>query len=84
MYPGKGKRKGDRRAQFHVWLNLERSCAMLDQADTSERPKRLLLASDLSARTDRALDRALLLAAEWQAELEDDGRVGASRASLAR
>lgn len=35
----------------------------------SEHPKRLLLATDLSARTDRALDRAVLLAGEWQAEL---------------
>ncbi|MFV3076239.1 universal stress protein [Niveispirillum fermenti] len=33
------------------------------------RPRRLLLATDLSARCDRALDRALLLANEWQAEL---------------
>lgn len=33
------------------------------------RPRRLLLATDLSARCDRALDRALVLADEWQAEL---------------
>lgn len=43
---------------------------MANPADTGERPKRLLLATDLSARTDRALERALLLAAEWEAELD--------------
>lgn len=32
-------------------------------------PNRILLATDLSARCDRALDRAAALAAEWQAEL---------------
>lgn len=32
-------------------------------------PRRLLLATDLSARCDRALDRAAQLAGEWQAEL---------------
>lgn len=32
-------------------------------------PKTILLATDLSARCDRALDRAALLAAEWQARL---------------
>jgi nucleotide-binding universal stress UspA family protein len=32
-------------------------------------PKAILLATDLSARCDRALDRAALLAAEWQARL---------------
>lgn len=32
-------------------------------------PHRLLLATDLSARCDRALDRAAQLAGEWQAEL---------------
>lgn len=32
-------------------------------------PRRLLLATDLSPRCDRALDRAALLAREWQAEL---------------
>lgn len=32
-------------------------------------PERLLLATDLSARSDRALDRAAQLAGEWQAEL---------------
>lgn len=42
---------------------------MVDPVDTGAGPKRLLLATDLSARTDRALDRALLLAAQWQAEL---------------
>jgi len=32
-------------------------------------PRRLLLATDLSARCDRALDRAAQLAGQWQAEL---------------
>ncbi len=32
-------------------------------------PRALLLDSDLSARCDRALDRALLLARQWQARL---------------
>jgi nucleotide-binding universal stress UspA family protein len=32
-------------------------------------PKRLLIATDLSARCDRALDRAVSLAREWQARL---------------
>jgi len=32
-------------------------------------PKAILLATDLSARCDRALDRAALLASEWQAQL---------------
>lgn len=32
-------------------------------------PRHLLLATDLSSRSDRALDRALLLAREWQARL---------------
>jgi nucleotide-binding universal stress UspA family protein len=43
-------------------------------------PKRILLATDLSARCDRAFDRAVLLAASWKAQLvavhvmEDDTR----------
>lgn len=36
---------------------------------TKAPPKRILLATDLSARCDRALDRAGALAAAWQAEL---------------
>ena len=32
-------------------------------------PRRVLLASDLSARCDRALDRAALIAAHWQGPL---------------
>ncbi|HET8698661.1 MAG TPA: universal stress protein [Gammaproteobacteria bacterium] len=32
-------------------------------------PRKILLATDLSARCDRALDRAALLASEWNAEL---------------
>ncbi len=35
----------------------------------STRPRRILLATDLSCRCDRALDRAIRLAAEWNAEL---------------
>lgn len=37
--------------------------------DSGATPHRLLLATDLSARCDRALDRAAQLADEWQAEL---------------
>ena len=37
--------------------------------ETRDIPHRLLLATDLSARCDRALDRAAQLAEEWQAEL---------------
>jgi nucleotide-binding universal stress UspA family protein len=33
------------------------------------RPRKILLATDLSCRCDRALDRAVLLAAQWGAEL---------------
>ncbi len=40
-----------------------------DGAPVAGRPRRLLLATDLSARCDRALDRAALLAREWGAEL---------------
>ena len=32
-------------------------------------PKTILVATDLSARSDRALDRATALAAEWNARL---------------
>src|SRR5688572_2914052 len=35
----------------------------------SGRPKRILLATDLSSRSDRALDRAAALAAHWQSAL---------------
>jgi nucleotide-binding universal stress UspA family protein len=37
--------------------------------DQGTAPRHLLLATDLSARCDRALDRAALLAQEWRAEL---------------
>lgn len=36
---------------------------------TQRLPRKILLATDLSARCDRAFDRAMELAAEWQAEL---------------
>ena len=36
---------------------------------TSTQPRRILLATDLSARCDRALDRAVALAGAWRAEL---------------
>ncbi|MGO4831929.1 universal stress protein, partial [Rhizobiaceae sp. 2RAB30] len=36
---------------------------------TEGRVKKILLATDLGARSDRALDRAVMLAAEWRAEL---------------
>lgn len=42
---------------------------MNDQAWMTGPPSRLLLATDLSARCDRALDRAAQLAGEWRAEL---------------
>src|SRR5690606_10204649 len=38
-------------------------------ASTERRPRAILLATDLSARCDRALDRAALLAKEWDARL---------------
>lgn len=41
---------------------------MTEQAHTSV-PRRILLATDLGARSDRALDRAIALARGWQAEL---------------
>lgn len=37
--------------------------------DTNRTPRHLLLATDLGARSDRALDRAVLLAREWNAKL---------------
>lgn len=42
---------------------------MTATSKTHDTPHRLLLATDLSARCDRALDRAAQLAGEWQAEL---------------
>ncbi|WP_312163307.1 universal stress protein [Phenylobacterium sp.] len=42
---------------------------MSDPGWTHNPPKKILLATDLSARCDRALDRASQLAAEWRAEL---------------
>lgn len=42
---------------------------MIERDWISRPPPRLLLATDLSARCDRALDRAALLAREWQAEI---------------
>lgn len=41
----------------------------MDQVPLPPRAQRLLLATDLSARCDRALDRAAILAAEWSARL---------------
>lgn len=42
----------------------------MSEAETmSETPKAILIATDLSARCDRALDRAVQLADEWQARL---------------
>jgi len=40
-----------------------------DAIDRHPTPRRILLATDLSGRCDRALDRALLLADEWKAGL---------------
>lgn len=42
---------------------------MTEASRIMTRPRRILLATDLSARCDRALDRAANLAATWQAEL---------------
>lgn len=42
---------------------------MTQQPDTIGTPRRILLATDLSARCDRALDRAVALARAWRAEL---------------
>ncbi|MGE0151454.1 MAG: universal stress protein [Reyranellaceae bacterium] len=42
---------------------------MTEPDSTRPPPKKILLATDLSARCDRALDRAVALAATWQAEL---------------
>ena len=42
---------------------------MTESAQGTSVPKRLLLATDLSARCDRALDRAAQLAEAWQAEI---------------
>ena len=42
---------------------------MTESAQGTSAPKRLLLATDLSARCDRALDRAAQLAEAWQAEI---------------
>ena len=42
---------------------------MTESAHGASVPKRLLLATDLSARCDRALDRAAQLAEAWQAEI---------------
>jgi nucleotide-binding universal stress UspA family protein len=42
---------------------------MPDSLTTSATPKQVLLATDLSARCDRALDRAVQLTEAWQAEL---------------
>jgi nucleotide-binding universal stress UspA family protein len=43
--------------------------AMADSTLITEPPRKLLLATDLSARCDRALDRAVSLALHWQAQL---------------
>jgi nucleotide-binding universal stress UspA family protein len=42
---------------------------MAEPTGTQRLPQRMLLATDLSARCDRALDRAVQLAAEWQSEV---------------
>ncbi len=42
---------------------------MADAERALGRPRKILLGTDLSARSDRALDRAALLATAWQAEL---------------
>lgn len=62
---------------------------MTDAAWEAGPPRKILLATDLSARCDRALDRAALLAAGWEAELvglhvlerngDSDAELGPSR-----
>lgn len=47
-------------------------------------PRRIILATDLSARCDRALDRAAALASAWQAELIACMRSSRSRISMPR
>lgn len=42
---------------------------MTDEAPPPEQPRHILLATDLSARCDRALDRASALAGDWGADL---------------
>jgi nucleotide-binding universal stress UspA family protein len=42
---------------------------MTDAGTTHRVPRTILLATDLSARCDRALDRAVLLSGEWEARL---------------
>jgi nucleotide-binding universal stress UspA family protein len=42
---------------------------MAEARRSDKRPSRILLGTDLSARSDRALDRAALLATAWEAEL---------------
>lgn len=42
---------------------------MNDITDLTDKPRRLLLATDMTARCDRALDRARQLALEWRADL---------------
>jgi nucleotide-binding universal stress UspA family protein len=42
---------------------------MTDHAPTFATPRRILLATDLQGRSDRALDRAVQLARQWQAAL---------------
>ncbi len=41
----------------------------MEQQANSLAPRRILLATDLTSRSDRALDRAVLLAQAWQAQL---------------
>lgn len=61
---------------------------MIDDAWPNIPPKRILLATDLSARGDRALDRAAQLANQWNCELlvvhavEDDGLSPSDRQGL--
>ena len=49
------------------WRSMEKS--LKESLGAAMYPKRILLATDLSSRGDRALDRALQLAREWQSTL---------------
>jgi nucleotide-binding universal stress UspA family protein len=48
---------------------IRKEIEMVDSAAMTGPPRKLLLATDLSARCDRALERAVSLASDWQAQL---------------
>jgi nucleotide-binding universal stress UspA family protein len=54
---------------FAVCQQIITKIGMNDKTRSTARPRKILLATDLSPRGDRALDRAAQLAAQWDAEL---------------